>query len=57
MARREIVLDGIVTALDAPRRLGLRGGWKAADFELHFEPVARGTKVTMDWPSTRRASS
>lgn len=49
---REIVLDDVVTALDAPRRLGLRGGWKAADFELelHLEPVARGTKVTMDWP-------
>ena len=49
---REIVLDDIVTALDAPRRLGLRGGWKAADFELelHLEPVARGTMVTMDWP-------
>ena len=48
---REIVLDDIVTALDAPRRLRLRGGRKAAGFELelHLEPVARGTTVTMDW--------
>jgi polyketide cyclase/dehydrase/lipid transport protein len=49
---REIVLDDVVTALDAPRRLGIRGGWTAADFELELvlEPVAQGTKVTMDWP-------
>ena len=49
---REIVIDDVVTALDAPRRLALRGGWKAADFEvdLTLEPAGAATKVTMDWP-------
>ena len=49
---REIVLHDVVTALDAPRRLGIRGGWKAADFELDLvlEQVGEGTRVTMDWP-------
>jgi hypothetical protein len=49
---REIVIDDVVTAFERSRRLGIRGGWKAADFELNLvlEPVADGTKVTMDWP-------
>lgn len=49
---REIVIDDVVTALDAPRRLAMRGGWKAADFEvdLTLEPVGGATQVTMDWP-------
>lgn len=49
---REIVIDDVVTAFDPPRRLGIRGEWKAADFEMDLllEPVGEGTKVTMDWP-------
>lgn len=49
---REIVIDDAVTAFDPPRRLGIRGGWEAADFELDLvlEPAGSGTKVTMDWP-------
>ncbi len=49
---REIVIDDVVTAYEPPRRLGIRGGWKAADFELELalEPVGDGTRVTMDWP-------
>jgi len=49
---REIVIDDVVTAFEPSRRLGIRGGWKAADFEMDLvlEPVADGTKVTMDWP-------
>ena len=50
---REIVLDDVVTAFDPPRRLGIRGGWKAADFELELtlEPTGDGaTLVTFDWP-------
>jgi len=49
---REIVIDDVVTAFEPSRRLGVRGGWKAADFDLDLvlEPVVDGTKVTMDWP-------
>jgi hypothetical protein len=49
---REIVIDDVVTAFEPSRRLGIRGGWKAADFEMDLvlEPVVDGTKVTMDWP-------
>ncbi len=49
---REIVIDDVVTAYEPPRRFGIRGGWKAADFEVEFtlEPADGGTKVTMDWP-------
>ena len=49
---REIVIDDVVTAFDPPRRFGIRGGWKAADFEVDFrlEPDGDGTNATMDWP-------
>lgn len=49
---RELVLDDVVTALEPPRRLGIHGGWKAADFDLDLllEPDGDGTLVTMDWP-------
>ena len=49
---REIVIDDVVTVFEPPHRLGLRGGWKAADFEVDFrlDPVGDGTEVTMDWP-------
>lgn len=49
---REIVIDDVVTAFEPSRRLRIRGGWKAADFEMDLvlEPVADGTRVTMDWP-------
>lgn len=49
---REIVIDDVVTAFDPPRRLGIHGGWKAAEFDMDLvlEPVADGTTVTMDWP-------
>lgn len=48
---REIVLADEVTALDAERRLGIRGGWKAANFELDLalEPTDGGTLATFDW--------
>lgn len=48
---REIELDDVVTALDPPRRFGIRGGWKAADFEsdLVLERSDAGTRVTFDW--------
>ena len=48
---REITLADEVTALDAQRRLGIRGGWKAADFDLELllEPSGTGTVVTFDW--------
>jgi hypothetical protein len=48
---REITLADEVTALDAQRRLGIRGGWKAADFDLELllEPSGTGTSVTFDW--------
>ena len=49
---REIVIDDVVTAFEPPHRLGIRGSWKAADFEVDFrlEPAGDGTNVTMDWP-------
>ena len=49
---REIVIDDVVTAFEPPRRLGVRGGWKAADYEVDFrlEPAGDTTLVTMDWP-------
>ena len=49
---RELVLDDVVTALDPPRHFGIRGGWKAADFELdlRLEEDGEGTVVTFDWP-------
>ena len=49
---REIEIEDEVTAFEPPHRLGLRGGWKAADFDVDFrlESVAEGTRVTMDWP-------
>ena len=48
---REMTLADEVTALDAERRLGIRGGWKAADFDLDLllDPSGSGTRVTMDW--------
>ncbi len=48
---RQIEIDDYVTALEPPRRLGVRGGWKAADFELDFvlEPAEGGTDVSFDW--------
>ncbi|MFO7571957.1 MAG: SRPBCC family protein [Gaiellaceae bacterium] len=50
--KREIEIEDVVTALEPPRRLGFRGGWSAADFEVEFrlEPDGEGTRVTMDWP-------
>jgi carbon monoxide dehydrogenase subunit G len=50
--KREIEIDDVVTRFDPPRHFGLRGGWKAADFEVDFrlEPDGDGTLVTMDWP-------
>jgi carbon monoxide dehydrogenase subunit G len=49
---REIVIDDVVTAFEPSCRLGIRGGWKAADFEVDFrlEPAGDTTVVTMDWP-------
>ena len=54
---REVELDDEVTALEPERRLGIRGGWKAATFELDMlvEPRGTATSVTFDWtmePST-----
>lgn len=48
---REIVLADEVMALDPERRLAVRGGWKAADFELDMllAPEGQGTIVTFDW--------
>ena len=34
--REPLVLDDVVTALEAPRRLGITGGWKAAEFDLEL---------------------
>lgn len=55
--RREIELEDVVTALEPPRRLALRGGWSAADFEVEFllEPEGDGTRVAMDWPLRPRS--
>ena len=49
---RDIVIDDVVMVFEPPHRLGLRGGWNAADFEVDFrlDPVGDGTEVTMDWP-------
>jgi len=50
---RQIEIDDVVTALEPPHRLAIRGGWEAADFELDFllEPVGEGaTLATFDWP-------
>lgn len=49
---RRIELEDVVTALEPGRRFALRGGWKAAEFELdlRLEPEDGGTRVTMDWP-------
>ena len=48
---REIEIDDVVTALEPPRRLGIRGGWKPADFELDFllAPEDGGTIASFDW--------
>jgi hypothetical protein len=48
---RRIEIEDVVTALDPLRRFSIRGGWKAADFELELalEPVEEGTAVTFDW--------
>ena len=48
---REIEIDDYVTALEPQRRLAVRGGWKAADFELDFllDPSDGGTLVSFDW--------
>lgn len=48
---REITLEDEVTALEPERRLGMRGGWKAADFDLELllEPSGQATTVTFDW--------
>jgi len=54
---RELVLDDVVTVLDPPRQFGIRGGWKAADFELdlRLDPDGEGTVVTFDWPLTPKS--
>ncbi len=48
---RTIEIDEVVTALEPPRRLGMRGGWKAADFELDLllEPQDGRTLASFDW--------
>ncbi len=48
---REIEIEDVVTALDPPHKLGVRGGWKPADFELDFllEASPGGTRVSFDW--------
>lgn len=48
---REITLADEVTALEPSRRLGIRGGWQAADFELDvlLGPGGERTSVTFDW--------
>jgi hypothetical protein len=48
---RELVLADEVTVLEPGRRLSVRGGWKAADFDLDFllEPDGGGTRATFDW--------
>ena len=48
---RELRLDDVVTALEPERRLGIRGGWSAAEYELDLvlEPHGAGTSVTFDW--------
>ncbi len=48
---REIEIADVVTALDPPRRLSVRGGWKPADFELDFlfSPENGGTLASFDW--------
>ena len=48
---REIALDDEVTALEPERRLAIRGGWKAADFDLDMllDPRGQSTSVTFDW--------
>ena len=48
---REIEIDDAVTAFDPPRRLGIRGGWKPADFELDvlLIPDNGGTLASFDW--------
>ena len=50
-AGREIEIDDVVTALEPPQHLGMRGGWKAADFELDLllEPANSGTRASFDW--------
>lgn len=50
---RELVLADVVTVFDPERHFGIRGGWKAADFDLDLtlEPAGDGaTVVTFDWP-------
>ena len=41
----------MITRFDPPRRLGIHGGWKAADFDVDFalDPTESGTRVTFDW--------
>jgi uncharacterized protein YndB with AHSA1/START domain len=48
---RSIALEDEVSAIEPERRLGIRGGWKAADFELNLllEASGSGTAVTFDW--------
>jgi hypothetical protein len=48
---REIVLADEVSALDLQRRLGIRGGWRAATFALDIllEPRGQATTVIFDW--------
>ncbi len=48
---RTIEVEDVVTAFDPPRRLGIHGGWKAADFDVDFalDPSDVGTRVTFDW--------
>jgi hypothetical protein len=40
-----------VSALDLQRRLGIRGGWRAATFALDIllEPRGQATTVIFDW--------
>jgi hypothetical protein len=48
---REIVLADEVSAFELERRLGIRGGWRAATFALDILLELRGqaTGVTFDW--------
>jgi carbon monoxide dehydrogenase subunit G len=50
---RELVLDDVVTTFAPLSHFGIRGSWKAADFELDLtlEPTGDGaTTVTFEWP-------
>ena len=48
---RQIEIADRVTAFEPSRRLGIHGGWKAAefDFDLVLRPQRTATQVTFDW--------